>query len=59
MTQTPKYVVEQKVGLFTTNRHEAYTMKDIQAIVSGLMREAKANGTRTIALTIALEEKAL
>lgn len=46
MYELPKYIVSEK------QRHEAYNMKDVQAIVSGLMRQAKEDGRTTLTLTI-------
>lgn len=46
MYELPKYVVSEK------QKHEAYSMKDVQAIVSGLMRQAKEEGQTTLTLTI-------
>lgn len=44
-----KYVVLEE----TVN--EAYNMKDVQAIVAGLLREAKASGQGFVNLTIEIK----
>ncbi|WP_157793863.1 hypothetical protein [Paenibacillus donghaensis] len=48
-----KYVVTEHKGHWVTN--DAYSMKDVQAIVSGLIREAKEEGRKTLSLMIEIK----
>lgn len=48
-----KYIVTEHKGHFSSN--DAYNMRDVHAIVSGLMRDAKEEGRKTLKLTIKIQ----
>ncbi len=50
-----KYVVTENKAHWSS--HDAYNMKDVHAIVSGIMRDAKEEGRKTIILTIEIKEE--